>query len=240
VTAVTKPDTLRATATSAPQEPARAGRAHPPSLGDPCGLNGSGPPFRGRHGPVPYIVSWSAEKCAGARVIQTVSGIGYADETLYDRDEQGVLWSRVLSRPGIGEPLYGKVHPLRQRRAMRRLLCQVCAGPADKNDLGTLWLLRDYREDWPNWPEGMGNAHPPLCIRCARISVKSCPWLRSNFVAVRANSTVAGVAGAVYLPSYPFPEFMTTTTVAYGARDYRWVQAGQLVRTLHECKITEL
>jgi hypothetical protein len=182
----------------------------------------------------------SAETRADAQIIQTADGIGYEDETLYDRDGRGVLWSRALSCPGVGEPLYGRVHPLRQRRAMRRLLCQVCAAPADRNESGALWLLRDAREDWPNWPEGMGNAHPPLCLRCALISVKSCPWLRSNFVAVRANSTVSGIAGAVYRPSYPFPEFMTTTTVAYGTRGRLWVQAGQLVRTLHDCKITEL
>lgn len=45
---------------------------------------------------------------------------------------------------------------------MQRLLCNVCAQPADRSDDGVLWLLRDFRDDWPNWPQGMGAVEPPV------------------------------------------------------------------------------
>lgn len=196
--------------------------------------------FSGRHGVVPYIVPWSEEVLPRTPVIQTGYGIGYPDETLFDRDDRGVLWNRAPSRRGEGGPFYGGVHPSRQRRAMLRLLCQVCAGPADHNGLGTLWLLRDERDDWAGWPEEMGNAHPPLCLPCARIAVKACPWLRPGYAAVRARSTITGVSGAVYQAGHPFPEFVEIDTVAYGGITSRWVQAGQLVRTIHDCKLVGL
>jgi hypothetical protein len=204
--------------------------------------NGIGVAMRGRHGVVPYIVTWSAEEEARrpAHVIQTAHGIGYFDETLIDRDARGVLWSRTVSKRGVGEPQYARVHSMRQRRAMRRLLCHVCAGPADQNEMGTLWLLHDHSDDWPNWPEGMGNTHPPLCLRCARIAVKSCPWLRSSFVAVRANSTVAGVHGELYKPGYLLPDFVKFVSVDFENPSIRWVRAGHLVRRLNNCTIVSL
>jgi hypothetical protein len=203
---------------------------------------GVGLAVRGRHGVVPYIVTWSAEEEARrpAEVMQTPYGIGYIGETLFDRDTRGVLWSRTVSKQGMGEPQYGLVHSLRQRRAMRRLLCQVCAGPADQNEMGTLWLLRDHSGDWPNWPEGMGNTHPPLCLRCAHISVKSCPWLRASFVAVRAHSTVAGVHGELYQPGYLLPDFIKSDSIAFDSPLIRWVRARHLIRTLNNCTIVSL
>ena len=102
-------------------------------------------------------------------------GIAYLDETLADRDRNGVLWFRTPFRPGQGRPEFGRVHPLRQRRTMLRLLCQVCAGPADRTDDGVLWLLQDHRDDWPSWPDGMGVTEPPICLPCVRTSVRLCP-----------------------------------------------------------------
>jgi len=197
------------------------------------------PLFTSRRGVVPYIASWSGEEAFPVEIVARAEGIAYADETLLDRDDHGVLWSRVPSRPGTGEPRYNTVHPLRQRRAMRRLLCQVCAGPADENEHGTLWLLRDHREDWADWPEGMGNAHPPLCLRCAHISVKACPWLTPGFVAIRARSTITGVSGELFRPGHSGPEF-ATMTIAYRHSTRRWMQARQLVRTLHDCTLVTL
>jgi hypothetical protein len=77
------------------------------------------PVFRGPQGPVPYIALWSAEEVLETPVVETVNGLAYADETSVDRDEHGLLWSRVTVRPGVGEPRYQQLHPLRQRRAMR-------------------------------------------------------------------------------------------------------------------------
>src|SRR4051812_9793935 len=98
---------------------------------------------------VPYATSWSGEQHLPMPVIQHRGfGIGYADEIAADRDVCGVLWHRVESRPGAGRPQFGNVHSLRQRRAMRRLLCQVCGEPAERTSEGMLWLLLDYRQDW--------------------------------------------------------------------------------------------
>jgi hypothetical protein len=49
-----------------------------------------------------------------------------------------VLWQRTALGWQGGRPEFGRVHPLRQRRAMLRLLFQVCGGPADQMDNGVL------------------------------------------------------------------------------------------------------
>jgi hypothetical protein len=206
-------------------------------------LPGAGQPlFRGPHGPVPHIAKWSAEVDLEAPLVETVNGLAYADELSIDRDNRGLLWSRVAVRPGVGEPIYRELHPLRQRRAMRWLLCQVCAGPADQNEHGALWLIRDDRGQWPGWPEGAQNTQPPLCLRCARISVKTCPWLRDAYVAVRAQSFVSGASGTLYRTggrnARPIPA--DVTNVRYEDPRIRWLQADQLERELMNCTFVEL
>jgi hypothetical protein len=119
----------------------------------------------------PYVTAWTAEHDLPYRLITVPgAGIAYADETAADRDHNGILWWRTASRPGEGQPVFGLVHPDRQRRAMLRLLCQVCAGPADQTNDGVLWLLQDHRGDWPGWPNGMGVTEPPICHSCVRQS----------------------------------------------------------------------
>jgi len=168
-------------------------------------------------------------------------GIGYADEMLADRDQHGVLWQRRLSRPCLGRPVFGQVHPVRQRRTMQRLLCSICAGPPDITEAGVLWLIRDYRDDWPGWPDGMGVTEPPVCLSCARYSVRACPALRMGYVAVRAGqSTVAGVYGARYQAGHPHPVAVEHTTVAFDDPAIRWIQAAQLVREITQCTIIDL
>ena len=198
--------------------------------------------FRGPRGPVPYVARWSAEDVLAAPVVETRQGIAYADESSVDRDRNGLLWSRVLSRPGSGQPLYRQMHPLRQRRAMRRLLCQVCSGPADHNEHGTLWLIQQQPGQWPGWPERAQNTHPPLCLRCARISVKFCPWLRQGYVAVRAHSFVSGVWGGLYRTGWPDrkPLVADALTLQFGDPRLHWMQADQLVRELVGCTYVDL
>jgi hypothetical protein len=168
-------------------------------------------------------------------------GIAYLDETMVDRDDKGVLWHRSASRPGHGRPEFGQVHSLRQRRAMRRLLCQVCAGPADRTEDGVLWLLKDHRDDWAHWPEGMGVTEPPVCLPCVRTSVLLCPALRKGAVAVRVRDCpVAGVRGALYRSGGLSPVLVGDTTMAFEDPAIRWVRAMNLVRELRECTITPL
>lgn len=191
---------------------------------------------------VPYITSWSTERALPATVIpHSLFGIAYADETIGDRDENGVLWTRTSSRPGHGRPQFGKVHSMRQRRAMRHLLCQVCGEPADRADDGVLWLLQDHRGDWPRWPENMAATEPPICLSCTRVSRRACPALRRGYVSVRVgHSPLNGVYGARYLWGEPLPEPVEDAIVAFDDPMVRWIRAAQLVRELRHCAIVNL
>ena len=192
----------------------------------------------------PYITAWSGEIDAPATdVIQRPGrGIGYADETLYDRDRHGVLWLRSPVRQGVGEPQFARVHPLRQRRAMNRLLCNVCAKPADRSENGVLWLVRDFRDDWPGWPESMAVNEPPVCAPCARLASRMCPAMRKGAIAIRARRyPVVGVHGRFYRPTgTPWPEAVDDRNARYGGSVHRWIQASKLVRGLRDCTIVPL
>jgi hypothetical protein len=190
----------------------------------------------------PYITTWSAEQEIPSRVVERPGyGIGYADELLGDRDARGVLWQRPAVRHQVGRPEFGKVHPLRQRRAMRRLLCQVCAEPADRNDDGVLWLLRDYQDDWPSWPDGMACTEPPVCVPCVAVSLRLCPALRRGAVAVRVQEfEVAGVRGALYRKGMFGPVAVEDVNLAYDDPDTRWVVASALIRELQGCTFVPL
>ncbi len=188
---------------------------------------------------VPYVATWSAEQDLPCRLVERPGGgIVYEDELLGDRDMHGVLWQRAAVRPGVGRPEFGKVHPLRQRRAMRRLLCQVCAGPADRNDGGVLWLMRDHRDDWPCWPDGMGAVEPPVCAACVALSLRLCPALRRGAVAVRAAEfEIAGVRGALYRKGDVDRGPVAAAIVTYDDPDVRWIVASALVRELRSCSV---
>lgn len=190
----------------------------------------------------PYIASWSEESLSSGAVIERPGrGIGYADETVHDRDRHGVLWLRASSRPGRSEPLFATVHPLRQRRTMRRLLCNVCARPADRTTEGVLWLLKDHRTDWTGWPEHMGVTEPPVCLACARRSVRLCPALRrEGAVAIRVrHAPISGVRGTLFRAGDGPPVAMGGMTLAYGDPRLRWLRADKLVRELTDCTIVE-
>jgi hypothetical protein len=190
----------------------------------------------GRRVVAPYITAWSEEQDPPVVLVERHGGgIAYPDETMADRDRDSVLWFRTPFRPGVGRPEFGKVHPLRQRRAMRRLLCQVCAGPADQTEDGVLWLLQDHREDWRSWPDGMGVTEPPVCVPCVRSSLRLCPALRNGAVVVRAGSfMVAGVDGMLYRGGSKLTQ-LGRTTVAFDDPAIRWVRAAGLVRELRDC-----
>jgi hypothetical protein len=190
----------------------------------------------------PYITAWSAEQELPYQVIQRPGvGIGYTDEIAADRDIHGVLWRRTPSRPHYGRPEFGNVHSFRQRRAMRRLLCQVCGGPADQTDDGGLWLLPDHREDWTGWPEGMANVEPPVCLPCVSLSLRLCPKLRKGAAAIRVRDyPIIGVRGALYRPGVAAPVAVAEAVVAFDDPAIRWVRAANLVRELHGCTIVPL
>jgi len=130
---------------------------------------------------LPYIATWSEETKPDVTVIErTQFSIAFADETVADRDRDGLLWTRTTVCPGQGSPQFAVIHSVRQRRAMRRLLCQVCAQPADYTDDGVLWLLPDYYQEAAGWPEDFDLAEPPICRSCVPIAIRLCPALRKG------------------------------------------------------------
>lgn len=189
----------------------------------------------------PYVTAWSEEQDPPVVMVERRNGgIAYRDETFADRDRNGILWFRTPFRPGQGRPEFGRVHPMRQRRTMQRLLCQVCAGPANRTEDGVLWLLQDHRKDWPSWPDGMGVTEPPICVSCVRMSLRSCPALRRGAVAVRAGSFVlAGVDGVLYRSGRKLA-VVGRETVAFDDPAIRWVRAAGLVRELRDCRLISL
>lgn len=188
----------------------------------------------------PYITSWSEEDTPSPWLLARRGRLSYVDEVITDRDRHGVLWSRPLLRPGVGRPLFGTVHPLRQRRAMSRLLCQVCAGPADRTEDGVLFVLKDHRQDWLGWPEEMAVTEPPICLVCVRLSARVCPALRRGAVLVRAGRyEVVGVHGELYTGRREV-RAVGSVTVSYDNPAAQWVKAQYLVRELWDCTLIEL
>jgi hypothetical protein len=185
------------------------------------------------------VTRWDAETEIPFEVVyRPGGGIAYADEIAADRDGLGILWTREYSSYCNGRPEFGKVHSLRQRRAMRRLLCQVCGGPADQNDDGVLWLLPDYREDWDGWPDHMGQVEPPICRPCVDLSLRLCPRLRRGAAIVRAREyAIAGVRGVRYEPGRTAPVMVEPVVASFGDHAIRWIRAVGLVRELLGCKL---
>jgi hypothetical protein len=192
-----------------------------------------------RAGLVPYITNWSGERPTRTPIVaKGGSGIGYRRERPGDRDAHGVLWARYVRAPGIGEPQFSTVHPYRQRHAMRRLLCQVCGEPADRNDQGVLWLLGQADRPWPG-KESTGQ--PPVCLRCAHTASRVCPHLRGNALALRVrHAPIAGVLGMLYAPSRIGLIPTGATTLPYTNPAVRMLQARQLIRNLLDCTVVDL
>lgn len=187
----------------------------------------------------PYVTMWSAEELPSARPVERPGrGIAYVDELLTDRDSQGVLWYRTVSRPRRGRPRIGTTHPLRQRRAMRRLLCQVCAQPADQTDADVLWLLKDHRTDWPGWPENMAVSEPPVCVPCVTVATRLCPALRAGAALIRVRRyPVVGVRAILHRHSPRGPIPTNEDLIRYDDPAIRWACAMNLIRELHDCTI---
>jgi hypothetical protein len=218
-----------------------------PVSGKPCNYD---PHLLGGGAVVPYIGSWTGEqRCALRLAWRGNRGgrirLGYVDETSFDRDKRGVLWQRHTARIGQGRPLFAVVHPLRQRRVMSRLLCQVCGHAADHTEEGSLWLLPSQEAATFDAENGLMTRHPPLCLSCARMSVQVCPGMKSGCVALRAHSTTYGVVGTIYRPlkQAPWMEIdleHTGDTVPFDHPALARTQAHQLIRMLTNISVVNL
>lgn len=128
--------------------------------------------FRGRV--VPWVTPWSGAPVLAEPVVVAPGGggIGYANEGVHDRADDGVLLARGRGRcpvDGGGRPLYEQLDPRRQRRASDRLLCQVCGGRPPRSRRGVLWLLP---------------AAGALCGSGGPAVPGSCAWVRCGASAV--------------------------------------------------------
>jgi hypothetical protein len=149
---------------------------------------------------VPWISPWSGEARADHQIVRRRGGpgIGYVDEGLGDRADD-VLWVRMPSAPGLGTPRFAGVHALRQRRAMDRMLCQVCGGATigERADGRTLWLV--HSTTGRPIAEGERTAAPPVHEACAREAVRDCPHLLRGWTAALVGGAPSwGVAGILY------------------------------------------
>ncbi|MEU3171819.1 hypothetical protein ACIF9R_12790 [Streptomyces sp. NPDC086080] len=191
--------------------------------------------------PVPYVTAWSSEKHRVPAVVRHSSGkgIGYADETSYDRDADGVLWVRQAIARGSGKALFPTIHALRQRRAISRMLCQVCgADTLEQDPKRQLFVLKDVGRPVE---EGERTTAAPACPPCALIAVKYCPHLHNHVAAWVERPLPWGVAGIPYdqrtLQPVPGDDLVM---VAYDDPAIRWLVATQLVLSLEGCSAVDL
>ncbi|MFD7897598.1 hypothetical protein [Streptomyces sp. NPDC059743] len=192
-------------------------------------------------GMVPYIARWSSEQYPRSLVVADHRGIRYVDELPHDRDLRGILWKRIGLSPGKGRPEFGNVHFFRQRRAMRKLLCQICGGPADRTADGTLWLVGEDADDRDAWATDLVTGHPPLCVPCAVTSVRACPHLRKQYVALRVRTfELGGVQGALYRLHGHLPVVYAADGVPFDSWRIHWVLATQLLMKLTEFTMVDL
>jgi hypothetical protein len=154
---------------------------------------------------VPHITAWSSERVPPQPLtVRPIpgggEGLGFPDEVSHIDRQHGALWVRVPAARR-GEPEYQNVHALRQRQAMRRLLCQVCGGPAQVRPDGRVLFLVASAGGTPI-TEGERTEAPPVHAVCARLAVEHCPPLRRQgwAAALVAGAPVWGVAGVIYHP----------------------------------------
>jgi hypothetical protein len=194
--------------------------------------------YKGR--PVPYITAWSGERVQPPPLIATGDGVAYAGQP-QGRGSDGVLWQLWGIKAGSGVPAWGDVHGPRQRRAMRKFLCQVCGGLADRDERGWLWLLEDEQDGSPTWPNGEMTTHPPVCRQCAPLAARMCPHLRrKGVVPVRVGKVILD---AVYGQRH----YSSPLGLVGGERDVfligswrtKWIVGGQLAASLLECTVLD-
>ncbi|WP_405676087.1 hypothetical protein OG292_14270 [Streptomyces sp. NBC_01511] len=155
---------------------------------------------------IPYVAARSTDvgpRKAELSVEFTARGprLAYRHTRPGDRDSHGNLWIRMEEPPGPpGRVLYDSMHPARQRACMERMLCQICAQPAQRDRDG--WLFIDWRREDspPTWPEKSITSMPPLCAAHVQLSLRQCPFLRRTEHAVLRvrKPHLHGVSGTLY------------------------------------------
>ncbi|MFF6970004.1 MULTISPECIES: hypothetical protein [Streptomyces] len=203
---------------------------------DPDGL----PRFHGRI--VPWVTPWSAAPVLPEPLVLGLRGrgIAYRDESVHDRTDDGVLLARGRGRratEAAGRPLYEQLDPRRQRRALARLLCQVCGEPPPRSPNGMLWLLAGPPD---GDPEDVLTITPPVCPEpCAVLALEQCPALAGGHTALRVRRPRAwGYRGALHTPALLSGE--DPVQLPYGDPRLPWLLADLAVIRLMGCTPIDL
>lgn len=141
---------------------------------------------------------------------------------LWTPDERGIHWA-PYGGSMTGEPMFSKVHPIRQKMCMEHPLCQVCGARLDPKR--TPWLLNggsDPQLDSVEIVEKRSflTVTPPSCERCQDVARLACPHLAEKPTArllVRKYSVV-GVLGDYFEPKKPPEQNITLRFATPGAR----------------------
>ena len=152
---------------------------------------------------VPHITPFKGQKPVPMRNLvprPDGRGVAYQDEVSEDRDRNGVLWMR-LTPPDEGRPipLFRRIHPRRTAEAALDLRCQGCAGEPDRNRQGILFFARpDPRRRNLNWPETEYTHHPPVCLPCVQVALRTCSFVRRAPALRVRNPRPWGVDGVTF------------------------------------------
>ncbi|MFF9076089.1 hypothetical protein ACF1A9_27935 [Streptomyces sp. NPDC014872] len=153
-----------------------------------------------------FIAPYADETVSDIKVLFDEHGrVRYADERPSDRCVDGYLWERWEGTQTGGQR-WSEHYPERQRHVMRQPpRCGGCAGEADVNERGMLWLLNaDAGTERLTFPRDIITATPPMCVPDAHQALRLCRALREGFITLRARvAEPIGVKGTVYSPSAP-------------------------------------
>ncbi|MEY9875732.1 hypothetical protein ABH931_005236 [Streptacidiphilus sp. MAP12-33] len=192
---------------------------------------------------VPFITSRHGEVAGPlSDIVLGPGGLRYRDEVPADRDGRGALWGRC-EQALSDAPRWRDVNPVRQRLCMERMLCQVCTGPADRNESGWLFLHGPDGTGSGQTAEGVLTAQPPLCLPHALRAAVECPHLDGRPVAMRVRRPLLyGVLGTVYLHGHQGEPLALPggDPVPFGDPRLPWTLASQLVCCLLGVTVTDL
>ncbi|WP_073772710.1 hypothetical protein [Streptomyces sp. MJM1172] len=197
--------------------------------------------------PIPYVAAYSnelgpaeSELCLEWPANGKPPHLAYQHPRPDDRDSHGNLWVR-MTRPGaeeLGAVRFDSMDPLRQRRCMEELLCQVCAEPAEREH-GTLFIEWQHENEPPMRPNRITTDMPPVCPTCLPLSLRYCRYLRDEksvtLLLVR-KSVLCGVSGTLYRVDPSLTQWIPSGADAYSSFNkprFPGMLAQRMYRRLH-------
>ncbi|MFJ6566875.1 hypothetical protein ACIQNU_05610 [Streptomyces sp. NPDC091292] len=202
---------------------------------------------------IPYVTAYSNE--LGPRESDLclevprngVPHLAYMHPRPDDRDAHGNLWARMTRPPEDerGRALWAFMDPLRQRECMDRLLCQVCAKPAE-TDAGTVFIEWQRPGGGPKPLNKITTDAPPVCLTCLPVTFQACPFLRDEKTArvlLARKSVLSGVSGTLYRVAADLQSWIPSEQDAYSSFNkprYPGMLAQRLHRKLRGVTVLDL